>query len=79
MNERQLLLATYLSDTALLDCSLVKENPSKVAACCIYAVQSIFKGSTSQKGILWNSTLSKHTTYRESDLSQMSNDLVIFV
>lgn len=38
MNERQILLATYMADTALLDCGLVKECPSKVAACCIYAV-----------------------------------------
>lgn len=80
MNERQMLLAGYLADTALLDCSLVKECPSKVAACCVYAVQGIYKGGAStQKGVLWNSTLSKHTTYRESDLSKMSQDLVEFV
>jgi len=45
MNEKQLHLANYLSDTAMLDCSLVRECPSKVAACCIYAVQTIFKGN----------------------------------
>lgn len=33
-----MLLATYFADTALLDCGLVRENPSRVAACCIYAV-----------------------------------------
>jgi hypothetical protein len=69
MNERQMLLAAYLSDTALLDCSLVKQCPSKVAACCVYAVQAIFKGSSAMNGERWNSTLSKHTSYRESELS----------
>jgi len=38
MNERQVMLATYIAETALLDCSLAKELPSKVAACCIYSV-----------------------------------------
>lgn len=87
MNERQVLLATYLADTSLLDCSLVKEHPSKVAACCIYAVQSIYKaaraGNSSSgaltKTALWNSTLCKHSTYRESELSLMSKELVVFV
>ena len=27
-----MLLATYFADTALLDCGLVRENPSRVAA-----------------------------------------------
>lgn len=44
MSERQVLLAQYFADTALLDCSLVREKPSRVAACCIYASQTIFKG-----------------------------------
>ena len=76
MNEKQLLLAQYLSDTALLDCSLVKYLPSKIAAACIYASQSIFKGP---KGMLWNSMLSKHTGYRESDIKGMAQDLISFV
>jgi hypothetical protein len=46
MNDRQLLLAQYFADTTLLDCSLVKERQSKVAACCIYAAQLVFKGPT---------------------------------
>ena len=75
-----MLLATYFADTALLDCGLVRENPSRVVACCIYAVQKIFKGANAHnKGVFWNSTLSKHTTYRESDLSAMADDLVIFI
>ena len=40
-----MMLACYLSDTALLDCSLMRQCPSKVAACCIYAVQYLMKGS----------------------------------
>jgi len=74
------LLAQYFAETTLLDCSLMQENPSRVAACCIYAVQSIYKADkASRKGALWNSTLSKHTSYRESELSQMAQDLVVFV
>ena len=79
MNERQFFLAHYFADTALLDCSLVKEKPSKVAACCVYAAQKIFKGTSTQKGILWNTMLSKHSTYRESDISAMAQDLLVFV
>lgn len=49
-----------------------------MAACCIYAAQKIFKGP-SPKGVLWNTMLAKHSSYRESDISQMSQDLLIFV
>jgi len=70
------LLANYLADTSLLDCSLVLECPSKVAACCVFAVLRLCKGA---KVSLWNSVLSKHSTYRESDLAKMSHDLVEFV
>jgi len=77
------MLATYIAETALLDCSLAKELPSKVAACCIYSVQSVYKSaratSAQPKGALWNSTLSKHSTYRESDLNQMACQLIKFV
>ena len=73
------MLANYFADSTLLDCSLVREKPSKVAACCIYAAQIIFKGPTMQKGLLWNSMLSKHTTYRESDLNGMAYELITFV
>lgn len=76
LNEKQMFLAQYLADSALLDCSLVKETPSKVAACCIYAALSVFKGPSA---IIWNSTLSKHSTYRESDLKGMAQDLLHFV
>jgi hypothetical protein len=76
MNEKQLLLAQYLTDTALLDCSLVKEKPSKVAAVSIYAALSVFKGKSTP---LWNSMLTKHTTYRESEVKIMAADLIQFV
>lgn len=79
MNERQLLLAQYFADTALLDCSLVREKPSRVAACCVYAAQRVFKGPSSQKGVLWNAMLSKHSSYRESEVAGMASDLLVFV
>ena len=73
-----------MSDTALLDCKLVTEPPSRIAACCVYSVQAITKGfslgqEAPTKGMLWNSMLAKHTTYREADIAQMSHDLVQFV
>lgn len=70
------MLAQYIADTTLLDCSLAKEKPSKVASLAIYAAQSVFKGP---KGMLWNSMLTKHTSYRESDLKGMASDLLHFV
>ena len=76
MNEKQMLLAQYFTDTSLLDCRLVKERPSRVAAVSLYASMTIFKGE--DKGI-WNSTLTKHTGYRESDVKLMSKDLLQFV
>jgi len=39
----------------------------------------VFKGPTVQRGVLWNTMLSKHSTYRESDVSGMAQDLIIFV
>ena len=65
LSERQQLMATYFADTALLDAGLVVEPPSRIAAACIYAVHMLFK---EKRTALWNSTLSKHTTYRESDI-----------
>lgn len=61
-------LANYLSDTTLLDCSLVEELPSKIAACCVYGALKFIKLGSNQKGSIWNSILSKHTTYKESDI-----------
>lgn len=75
MNEKQQMLAQYLTDTALLDCSLVKERPSKVAAVSVYAALTVFKG----QGQIWNSMLTKHTSYRESELKGMAADLISFV
>jgi hypothetical protein len=65
-----------LTDTALLDCSLVKDRPSKIAAVSVYAAQSVFKG---QSGSIWNSMLAKHTGYRESEVKGMAADLISFV
>jgi hypothetical protein len=56
-----------MSDTTLLDCSLARENPSKVAACCIYAVLSIMSGKV-EGSITWSNTLAKHSTYTDLEL-----------
>ena len=37
MNPKQVLLARYYADTALLDHYFVSERPSKIAAICVYA------------------------------------------
>jgi len=63
LSDRGLLLANYLADTALLDCSLVRERPSRVAACCVYAVQILTKG----KGV-WSTTMVKSSGIREADI-----------
>jgi hypothetical protein len=76
MNERQMLLAQYFADTSLLDCCLVGEKPSRVAACCVYASMKICKGTSKP---LWKSTLSKHTTYKECEVSGMASGLLVFV
>jgi hypothetical protein len=69
MNERQVLLAQYFADTALLDCRLVSEKPSRVASCCVYASMKIFKGTSKP---IWNTILSKHTSYKELEVSGMA-------
>lgn len=55
---------------------MVKERPSKVAAVSVYAALTVFKGSGTP---VWNAMLTKHTTYRESELKGMAADLVSFV
>ena len=37
VNEKTSFLAQYLCDVCLLDCTLMKERPSKLAAVAIYA------------------------------------------
>jgi hypothetical protein len=37
INEKTQLLANYFCDVCLLDCTLMKEKPSKLAAMAIYA------------------------------------------
>ena len=36
VSDKTLLLAQYFCDTCLLDCTLMKEKPSKIAALCLY-------------------------------------------
>jgi hypothetical protein len=39
------MLAQYLCDICLLDCTLMKEKPSKLAAVCLYAAMRLAKGT----------------------------------
>ena len=44
INEKAQMLAQYLCDCCLLDCTLMKEKPSKLAAIAVYAAQRVIKG-----------------------------------
>ncbi len=44
VNEKTQMLAQYFCDTSLLDCTLMKEKPSRVAAIAMYAALKITKG-----------------------------------
>jgi uncharacterized protein YlbG (UPF0298 family) len=76
VNERTQMLALYLSDTCLLDCTLMKEKPSKLAAISLYAALKTMKGTGSS---FWNATLAKNTTYKEDEVKGMAIDLISFV
>ena len=73
--ERTQMLAQYLCDTCLLDCTLMKEKPSKLAAVCLYAAMRLSK----QTQQVWNATLTKNTSYKEDDVRGMAMDLIKFV
>ena len=76
VSERSQLLCQYLCDSSLLDCTLMKEKPSKLAAVATYAGLKITKGSHAQ---VWNATLSKNTGYKEEEVRGMAVDLLQFV
>jgi hypothetical protein len=44
VTDKSFMLAQYLCDTSLLDCTLMKEKSSKLAAIAIYAAQRVMKG-----------------------------------
>ena len=67
------MLAQYLCDCCLLDCTLMKEKPSKLAAIAVYAAQRVIKGPQVP---VWNATLTKNTTYKEEDVKGMAIDLL---
>jgi hypothetical protein len=73
INERALTLAQYLCDTCLLDCTLMKDKPSKLAAVAIYAAQRVIKGTQAS---VWNATLTKNTGYKEDEVKGMAIDLL---
>jgi transcription initiation factor TFIIIB Brf1 subunit/transcription initiation factor TFIIB len=76
VNERTQMLAQYLCDSCLLDCTLMKEKPSKLAAISLYAAQRIMKGGSAS---IWNATLTKNTYYKEEEVKGMAVDLIQFV
>ena len=80
VQERTQILAQYLCDTCLLDCTLMKERPSKLAAVCLYAAMRLAKGNINNTGALfWNATLTKNTGYKEEEVRGMAMDLIKFV
>jgi hypothetical protein len=70
------MLAQYFSESCLLDCTLMKEKPSKLAAVSLYAAQRVMKGSQAN---VWSATLSKSTGYKEDELMGMAVDLLQFI
>ena len=80
-------MAQYLCDTCLLDCTLMKERPSKLAAVCLYAAMRLAKGmntngnsmSAAAPALFWNATLTKNTGYKEEEVRGMAMDLIKFV
>jgi hypothetical protein len=54
----------------------MKEQPSKLAAVCLYAAMRLSK---STQGSIWNATLTKNTSYKEDDVRGMAMDLIKFV
>ena len=73
------MLAQYLCDTCLLDCTLMKERPSKLAAVCLYAAMRLAKGPNGGSVPVWNATLTKNTGQKEEDVRGMAMDLIKFV
>jgi hypothetical protein len=76
VSEKTQLLCQYLCDCSLLDCTLMKERPSKLAAVITYAGQKVCKGSQAS---VWNATLTKNTGYKEDEVRGMAIDLLQFV
>ena len=79
MSDKAFMLASYFIDTSLLDCTLMKEKPSKVAAMAVYAAQRVTKGTSSGNGGVWNATLTKNTGYKEDEIKLLAAELVEFV
>jgi len=75
-SEKTFTLAQYFTDSALLDCTLMKEKPSKIAAISLYAALKISKGSSQS---IWNATLTKNTGYKEDELRDLASDMIAFI
>ena len=76
LNEKTQMLAQYFCDTCLLDCTLMRERPSKLAAVAVYAAQRVMKGNQVN---VWNATMTKNTGYKEEEIRGMAIDLLQFV
>ena len=82
--ERHFKLAQYITDSSLLDCALVRERPSRVAACSLYIALNLLQSeeasqSYKQTGSVWSHTLVSKTGYRLSDIHDMSRDILQYV
>jgi len=76
VSDKTQMLAQYFCDTSLLDCTLMKELPSKVAAIAVYAALKLSKGG---QGSVWNATLTKNSGYKEEEVRGMATELVNYV
>lgn len=74
LDNKTQMLAQYFCDTSLLDCTLMKENPSKVAAIAVYAALKVTKS-----GHFWSANLSKNAGYKEEDIRVMAQELITYV
>lgn len=59
------MLAQYFCDTCLLDISLMKEKPSRLASICVYAASKVLKKGAES---VWSATMTKNTGYKEDSV-----------
>lgn len=66
--------ARYLIEISLLNESLLEKSASNIAASALYLSLKIFK-----KKECWNSTLTQHSKYRETDIRPCAKDLCLYL
>ena len=73
--DKVFFFAQYLQEISLLDASLLKYNPSELAAAClILSARSIKKVSN-----IWNKEMEKATDYSEQQLNPVVEDVKSFI